>query len=196
MKLLSLACRHCGAPLEVPTRVRQVECLFCGSRLHVQWPNAGPDRNAPEEPVRPTAELTSTPEQLRIEEEIHRLDDAWKEFRSGFMIRSHDDRLKVPDKSHTLLACAIGVMLGVVACTVGVGVGWAPNSLDAGNVLVGRLLALVGVLMIVVVAVWSRISYRKAVNFEVHQQAYQYERQRLLAELEKSPYAVADRDRA
>ena len=35
MKILSLTCNHCGAPLEVPAKARFVTCTFCSSRLKI-----------------------------------------------------------------------------------------------------------------------------------------------------------------
>ncbi len=35
MRLLSLTCNHCGAPLEVPAKTRFLTCNYCSSRLEV-----------------------------------------------------------------------------------------------------------------------------------------------------------------
>ncbi|MFO1094796.1 MAG: hypothetical protein U0992_16050 [Planctomycetaceae bacterium] len=192
MKLLTLTCQHCGAPLEVSTRVSQFQCLFCGSRLYVQWADSVARAEALDDESRRPVQQTKTPEQVRIEEEIDLLDDAWMKIRARFMIPDHEGQLRVPDKYTIQGICGLGVTLGIAAMVSGFLLGWTRLRIDPAYLSTSHMLPLAGVVMIVLVGAWSRIAYRRAVDFEVHQHAYQSERRRLFAELEKSLGAITD----
>jgi hypothetical protein len=190
MKLLTLTCQHCGAPLEVPARTTQFKCLYCGSRLHVLWADSVAHAEAIE--AAQTSRLIKTPEQFKVEEEIALLDHVWDTIRQRFMVRDNDNQLSVPDRDNIRLTGAFGVLLGVAALVMGAAVVWAPGSPGSGNALVGYLMPLFGVLLIIAIVAWCRHAWKKADDFEVHQHAYQSERQRLLAELEQLPHALAE----
>jgi hypothetical protein len=189
MKLLSLTCQHCGAPLEVPARTTQFKCLYCGSRLHVQW--ADSVAHAEAIGAARTSRLIKTPEQFKIEEEIALLDHAWMMVRQRFMLRGFDGLLSVPNKNSIKMAGANGVLLGIVPIAMGIASLLTPRSLNLANEI-RYLLPLLGLLLIVAVVAWCRHAWKKADDFEVHQHAYQSERQRLLAELEQLPHALSE----
>jgi len=192
MKLFTLSCQHCGAPLEVPARISLFKCLCCASQLHVQWVDSIAHAEEFEDSAPAASHLIRTPEQHAIEEEIALLDDAWRLIRTRFMVPGHDGLLSVPVKEKTLISCGIGVLFGCAALATGIAIGLNDILRYPGSLLLGRTMMLLGVLMIIVVVIWSRIAFRKSVEFEVHQQAYQTERSRLLAEFRNLPYAVAD----
>src|SRR5262245_32158814 len=133
MKLLSLTCQHCAAPLEVPVKTTQFKCLYCGSRLHVQWTASVAHTEALEVAARQISHLIKSPEQLRIEEEIDLLDDAWKTVRQRFLFRDVDGQLRVPDKNTIQLVGIFGVLLGVGAIVMATTSGFAYRNLYSAS---------------------------------------------------------------
>jgi len=199
MKLLSLTCQHCGAPLEVPAKITQLTCQFCGTRLQVQRTGAVAYTESLGDAAQQLARISDNTEQLKVEQEIARLDRDWMMSREQFMVRGKDGQLDVPGKTSALIGGAIVIVFGLIwtamaasiAGAVGVGihqVGGGPLSALPG------FLPCFGVLFIVGGIFTSLIAYGKARAFQEHQRAYHAERNRLLAELAQSAPARSESD--
>lgn len=188
MKLLTLTCQQCGAPLEVPAKIKQLTCQFCGTRLQVQRTGSAAYTEVLDEVAESVARVAETTEQLRIEQEISRLDREWQLGRERFMVRGKDGQLSVPGKTGVMFGGAIAVVFGIfwmlfaggIATLIGSGIhaaGGGPLSLLPG------LFPCFGLLFIGVAIFGTISAFRKADDFARHQQQYHAERSRLLAEL-------------
>lgn len=192
MKLLTLSCQQCGAPLEVRAKARQFRCLYCGSAVHLYWADSAAQPKDPDDAGSRNFERIKSPELMRIETEIAQLDEAWIRTRTQFMLPGHDGQLIVPDKNKILTASTTGAVAGIAAIGAGVASLMEEQSFYLRDTPMSRLLMLLlGAGMMVVMVIWARIAYRRAVDFEVHQSQYQSERQRLLADLENASHAVS-----
>ena len=190
MKLLTLACQHCGAPLEVPAKVKHLTCQFCGTRLQVQKAGSAAYTETLGEVAENVAKVAATTEQLRIEQEIARLDREWQLGRERFMVRGKDGQLSVPGKTGVLVVGALVVVFGIfwtiMASGIAAGVGFGVHSAGGGPLgLVAGIFPCFGVFFVIAGIVAVVTAYRKAVDFEQHQQQYHAERSRLLAEVSR-----------
>ena len=78
MELLSLACGHCGAPLEVPDGTRYVTCGFCSSKLEVHRSGGAIYTEVLEALQKRTAEIADDVEVLKLQNELERIDREWQ----------------------------------------------------------------------------------------------------------------------
>lgn len=198
MKLLTLSCQHCGAPLEVPAKLKHLTCQFCGTRLQVQKTGSAAYTETLGEVAENVAKVAATTEQLRIEQEIARLDREWQLGRERFMVRGKDGQIRVPEKTPLLIGGGIAVVFGIlwmlfaggIAAFMGSGihaVGGGPLSLLPG------LFPCFGLLFIAVAIFGTMTAYRKADDFARHQQQYHAERSKLLAALGQTSHNLDTR---
>jgi hypothetical protein len=188
MQLLSLTCQHCGAPLEVPAKITHLTCQFCGTRLKVQRTGSAAYTETLEEVAQSVARVADNTDQLKLEQEIARLDREWMMSRDQYMVRGKDGQISVPTKTSAAIGGAIIVVFGLIWTLVAAGmagaVGFGINQVGGGplSILPG-LFPCFGVLFVIGGIVMAVTAYGKAINFEEHRHAYQAERSRLLSEL-------------
>ena len=109
MKLLTLSCQHCGAPLETPLRTKRLKCVFCGAWLQIQWIGSAASTVAETESVSPfPAEISA--KQQKAARRIARLDRKWVEYRECWRDRRHSGQLKMPSQAWPILGGAVVVM--------------------------------------------------------------------------------------
>jgi hypothetical protein len=198
MQLLSLTCQQCGAPLEVPAKITQLTCQFCGTRLKVQRTGSAAYTETLEEVAHSVARVADNTDQLKIEQEIARLDREWMMSRERFMMRGKHGHLSVPGRLNALIGGAIIVVFGLFWTTTAAGVagmvGFGINRVGGGPLsLLPGLLPCFGVLFIIGGIVMAVTAFGKAIHFEQHQHAYHAERNRLLAELGQQPASDVNR---
>ena len=115
MELLSLACGHCGAPLEVPDGTRFVTCGYCSSKLEVHRSGGAIYTEVLEALQKRTEEIAGDVEILKLQNELERIDREWQSTRESCMIRGKDGGLSEPSP-------VAGTIAGVIA--IGFGIGW------------------------------------------------------------------------
>jgi F0F1-type ATP synthase assembly protein I len=115
MELLSLACGHCGAPLEVPDGTRFVTCGYCSSKLEVHRSGGAIYTEVLESLQKRTEEIAGDVEILKLQNELERIDREWQSTRESCMIRGKDGGLSEPSP-------VAGTIAGVIA--IGFGIGW------------------------------------------------------------------------
>ena len=78
MKLIALDCNHCGAPLEVPRKLRSVTCAFCNTKLAIKHEGSAIYTEAIEQ-------IAAGVEKLVKQGEVEQLDREWEMRRKGFV---------------------------------------------------------------------------------------------------------------
>jgi len=199
MKLLSLTCQHCSAPLEVPAKITQLTCQFCGTRLQVQRTGSAAYTEALDEVSQQVQRVADSTEQIRIEQELARLDRDWQLGRERFMVRGKDGELNVPVKAGVLTGGVIVIVFGifwtVMASGIAAAAGFGIGAAGGGPLrLLPGFFPCFGVLFVIFGIVNVVTGYRKAVEFEQSQQQYHKERCRLLAELNSSVGTAGSED--
>lgn len=165
MKLLALNCNTCGAPLEVPDKVKHVTCTYCNSRLRVTH----------EGPAAYTEALDAIAEdvrELKHHAELESLDRRWAHRREELLIRGKDGSTHVPTR---------GVVLGGTIFAVVAGVLWMTFAASMGAPVVFTLFGLV----FIGAAVFGGVSaLRRAEAYEREHADYERDRHELLGRLE------------
>lgn len=183
MKLYSLSCQHCGAPLEVPAKVKQLTCQFCGTRLKVQQTGSAVYTEALGEISETTNRIADNTDFIRLQNELERIDREWALEKERFMVRGKDGRLSVPSRGASLVG---GIFI------VGFGIFWTVMATGIAGVATagfGRAGAVAGIfpcfgLLFIGFGLFVCIhNYSKAGDFELRQRQYHQRRQRIVDEM-------------
>ena len=113
MELLSLACGHCGAPLEVPEGTHYVTCGYCSAKLEVHRSGGAIYTEVLEAIQKRTDELADEVEILKLQNELERIDREWQVERESCMIRGQHGNLREP-------SLLIGGFIGIASIVSGV----------------------------------------------------------------------------
>ena len=119
MELLSLACGHCGAPLEVPDGTRYATCGYCSSKLEVRRSGGAIYTEVLEAIQKRTAEIAGEVEILKLQNQLERIDREWQAEREKCMIRGKNGSVSEPT---TIGAAFLGIfclIVGVVFLVAG-----------------------------------------------------------------------------
>ena len=115
MRVLTLRCDSCAAPLEVPSHAKRVTCTYCNADLVVQQGGGVAFTEAMRKVEAQIEELRQGQARLERQRELEALDQAWEEQREPFLIRSEDGRAQEPNRPGALIEmlfyCLIGLPL-------------------------------------------------------------------------------------
>jgi uncharacterized Zn finger protein (UPF0148 family) len=171
MKLLALNCEHCGAPLEVPPKVRFVACNYCSARLEVHRSGSSAYTEVLETIDTRTEQIARDVEYLKRQKELEDLDRAWTLERAKYMVRGNDGELSVPSKGSSAVIGSVVVAFGIF-WTITAGALFPP-------------MAIFGVLFVgfAIFAVVSGV--RKAEEYERRHRLYEQKRRALLRDMRR-----------
>jgi hypothetical protein len=162
MKVLSLACNHCGAPLEVRANTRFATCRFCDAKLAIHQEGSAAYTEVLEEISERTGKIENRLANIEIQNDIARIDREWEQEREGYYIRGKHGHRHLPSKAGSV-AMAIVV--------TGFGVFWTAMASRAGAPF-----ALFGIIFIgaaIASGVWG---FTKATQYEAGRRAYEQRR--------------------
>jgi len=137
MKLLTLSCNECGAPLEVPEGTRFVTCGYCSARLAVQRTASTFYTEVLEKIGQSTEKLAQDVEILKLQNELERLDREWSGEREQHMVSGKHGRHEpgAGDVIGPMIATIVGLVVIVATLSSG-----AP-----GVALFGLLFIIIGI---------------------------------------------------
>src|SRR4051794_6976316 len=85
----TVACNHCGAPLQVGPTTRFVTCTYCGAKLEVHRTATSMYTEVLEQIDQRTAKMAQDLEYIKRQGEIDRLDRDWALRRDSYMVRNN-----------------------------------------------------------------------------------------------------------
>jgi len=180
MKLLTLSCNECGAPLEVPEGTKYVTCGYCSARLAVQRTTSAVYTEVIEKIGQQTEKLAQDLEILKLQNELAQLDRQWMEEREDYMVRGkHGKRL--PNAGVSIFAAAMMAVGGLIF------MGTAASSGAPGAALLGFLL--IGVALFLGIA-----SVTKANAYAEAHDRYEQRRLDLIARIRAQESAAVGHD--
>jgi hypothetical protein len=168
MKILTLTCNQCGAPLEVPAKTRFLTCTFCSSQLEVHRSGNAAYTEVLEAVQKRTEEVADDVETIELKLELEKLDREWKEERKRHLFQN-----SVPTKGTAAGLAVFGVVIGIACIGVGVaGAGWEAIFMGLG--------------MFVGLAIMAAICHAKAERYNSAKQRFEDQRRELLQKIEPS----------
>jgi hypothetical protein len=169
MKVLSLTCNHCGAPLEVPESTRFLTCRFCNSRLEIHQDGAAAYTEVLEALDQRTARMEDQLNVLQIQNEVERLDREWESERESYLVSGRNGTRRLPTKTGSLVGTLI---------VGGVGAFWMAIASQ-----VNGFFALIGVFVIAIAIIGGVHGFMKATQYDARLAAHQERRSAILGRL-------------
>jgi transcription elongation factor Elf1 len=185
MKLFSLSCQHCGAPLEVPAKVKQLTCQFCGTRLKVRQTGSAVYTEALDEITETTSRIAENTDTIKLQNELERIDREWSQEKENFMVRGKDGQLSVPSKTASLIGGIMVVGFGIVWTLFATGIAGVAASGFGGAGAIAGIFPCFGLLFIGLGAFVAIHNYSKAGDFELRQRQHHQRRQKVVDELSR-----------
>lgn len=171
MKLLSLNCNHCGAPLEAPEKTRYLTCAYCNSRLEVKREGQAVYTEVLEAIEERTSRIAEDVETIKLQNELERLDREWTMRRDRYMTRDKDGHMRVPSVGGSLAGGLIAGVFGVL---------WTGFTLSMGA---PAIFPIFGAVFTVVAIVGGFTGLNRADQYRQAKTAYEARRRKVLAEL-------------
>lgn len=115
MRIESLACDNCGAPLEVPEQANYVRCNHCDSQLAVHRGASVSYTELVDKIVQRADRLTDEVARLGYENELARIDRDWDRERESLMFTDKNGRRHEPSMAGAMIGAVIAGVIGIVA---------------------------------------------------------------------------------
>ena len=112
MRLITLNCNECGAPLEVPGKTRFVTCGYCSSRLEIHQSGNAYYSEVIERLEQKTEHIANEVETLRIQNELERVDREWTIEREKYQVRGKHGDLHIPTKEGSIIGGIVIIVFG------------------------------------------------------------------------------------
>lgn len=177
MRLTHLKCNNCGANLPLPdSSVRYLSCTHCGSSLAIKREGNAAYTQVLEQIQQDTVQLVVQSEVIATEQALARLDREWHERRAMYLVEDKRRGLRPPDWIDNLVAVGVSVFL---LATAGLASWLALLDYHAAIRITLITLFVFGLLW------WVRDTFERKSAYERANRAYEAERAKLLARLER-----------
>jgi DNA-directed RNA polymerase subunit RPC12/RpoP len=113
MRVESVSCNNCGAPLEVGVGTNYVTCGHCGSRLAVKRTGSSAYTELLEEIDQKTDTMARHLAELRHHAELERIDREWEQERQGFLTADKHGNKHEPTTEGALLGGVVLIGFGL-----------------------------------------------------------------------------------
>ena len=88
-EITSVACNHCGAPLEISPTTNFVTCSYCGYKLQVHRSASSVYTEVLQSIDQRTARIEEDLDQIKRQNEIERLDREWSMRRGEMLVQDN-----------------------------------------------------------------------------------------------------------
>lgn len=113
MKLVTINCNECGAPLEAPKKTKFLTCGYCSAQLKISHSGGASYSEVLESVDERTSRIADDVERLKIESELERVDREWHDERESLKIRNKHGYASVPSETGGILGMIIAVVFGI-----------------------------------------------------------------------------------
>lgn len=135
MKILSLNCNECGAPLDVPRKAKYITCGFCDSRLAVQHSGNTYSTEAIEQLVKTTAAIQNDVQELKDRAAISELDRDWEREKRSYVVKAKNGSESLPSMPGIVVQGVIGIGVALFALAAFPPIGFFVMLLIGGNLV-------------------------------------------------------------
>jgi hypothetical protein len=175
MRLVSLNCNQCGAPLEVPETIQFVTCVYCSARLSIQRSGSVIYSEALDKIEKRTERISEDLETIKLQNELESLDRQWMLDRDRYQVKGQDGHFSVPGRA--------GIIVGMVLAA-GFGVFWTVTAVSMGAP--GHF-PLFGIVFVIMAIVGGIAGLNKAESYQRNRKSYEGQRKLLLQKLREKP---------
>ena len=185
MKIISLNCNHCGAPLDAPIKAKFITCSFCDSRLAIQKTGTSYSTELLEELQETTESLAKDVAIMKRRSDIEQLDRMWESEKAHFMVEKKDGGKALPTKSGGMVSIIFGCGFGIFWCVFAFGIA----SQVGGFAMIMPLFGL----FVIGMAIFGGVSMmHKAEQYQREHSKYQSKRREMMQAKESSEPATPE----
>lgn len=174
MKIVALDCNQCGAALEVGARTRFATCAYCGTKLQIHHTDSSHFSEVLEKIEATTNQLADDVAELKMREQVERIDRGWQERRQRFMARAKDGTTSIPTMGGAIVLGLVGSVAGVA---------WMLFTRSIGGPLdstMARIFPYFGLVFAALTLVGAMHTARQAKAYERARRRYEQERRAAL----------------
>ena len=108
MKVQSMLCNNCGAPIESSIKARFVTCGFCGVQLKIERQGGGIWTEVIGELDERTRKMARDLQSLKMQTRLAALDRRWEAQRKELVIRDKNGAERIPSQGLAMVALVMG----------------------------------------------------------------------------------------
>ena len=183
MKVISLNCNHCGAPLEVPEKARFATCGFCEAKLAIEHTGNTYSTSVLEDLKETTEKIARDVAAIKSSSKIKQLDSEWQQERLQHLVTGKNGQQSLPTKGGAVIGGIMIAGFGLFWTIMAAGITGAGARMGAPGVV--RIFPLFGVLFIIGGLFMSYSIYSRAEAYERANKSYLDRRRRLAREQEE-----------
>lgn len=173
MKVTTLACNNCGAPIDVPETTAYANCSHCGAKLAIHRNSTACYTEAVDKLNNAAELLDGRVQHILHQQRLEALDRRWEHERRGFMMEDKHGGLQEPPSRLQAIVFSIALVL-FCAIWTSISIGFIETF--GMMVLVGPGIAVVGLAVI-----W--LAHGKHQDFTQAKADYERKRQALILEM-------------
>ena len=181
---ISVACNHCGAPLQVESATRFVTCAYCKSQLEIKRTGSSYFTSVLERIDQNTQSIAENVEAIRLQHELERVDREWEKERGEFATRDKNGNIVYPQASSAIggiVGIGFGILWTIITCAM---MGSAPN--EGPFPIVKVVFPLFGVLFVIVGVVSTIKRAGTADTYKGREEAYRARRDAIRQQLDRT----------
>jgi DNA-directed RNA polymerase subunit RPC12/RpoP len=176
METASIACNHCGAPLQIPGNANYVTCNHCGSNLAVRRTASVVFTETIDKLSATTEQLASQVARLERNQRLDSLDRHWQAQQKQYLVTDSKGRQHLPNETMAIIGGVMAIVFGFF---------WTAFAYSLSPAF-----SIFGVLFIVFGAVATSIHVKKSRQFAQAEARYRRERAKLMSELNEISLAT------
>src|SRR5262245_23859020 len=169
-EVTSVACNHCGAPLDIGPTTNFVTCAYCGYKLQVHRSASSVYTEVLESIDQRTAQMQQDLNVIKRQNEVERLDREWSLRRDELLVRDKHGQASEPSIIGGIFAAVVGVVFGIA---------WIGITSSQGA---PGFFTLFGVLFMIAGLVAGISSIGKAARYSDAHRTYEQQRDQLMRE--------------
>ena len=113
-QVTSVACNHCGAPLDIAPTTNFVTCAYCGYKLQVHRSANLVYTEVLESIDQRTQRMEQDLSQIKRQNELERLDREWAMTRDSMLVRDKDGSTREPSAFGSDVGGVVAIVAGVI----------------------------------------------------------------------------------
>lgn len=174
----TIACNSCGAPLNVPPTANFATCAHCNSQLAIKRNDTARYTETLDRIEGYTERIAEDVEQIRLQNDLERLDREWRLERRRFLVRTRAGASRLPTRSYVISSVLVS-LVALVLTTF-----WFGVASSAGDAAL--FFGWFGLVIVAVTLVNAVISIVKGINYSAAKQEYHAKRQEILHQLDQN----------
>jgi hypothetical protein len=167
-QITTVACNHCGAPLQISPTTNFATCGYCGAQLEIKRSGSAVYTEVLQRIDSRTQRIEQDVEHIKRQNQVEQLDREWMLRREQYMSRNKDGSRSIPSAAGSVFGAVVAVIFGIIW------IGVASTSGAPGFFVLFGLVVVIGAVVSSIVGIGKSARYTEA------ERAYQLQRDALM----------------